>query len=151
MSGSTFQFVVEDGTIVTGANSYVTVAYADSYLIQNHFVWPVWDSLDTAQKELLLAWASRYLDQRATWNGQTSSTWLANPGIVNTVGGFVTYPASYEEYPVIPPQPMRWPRAGVFDIDNNPIPFNVIPLQLMNAVCEMARNFDHDLSSFHCP
>ena len=137
-----FTFTVEDGSIVYGppaSNSYVTVQYADDYLLQNHFVGPMWSSLSISDKQLLLAWATRYLDQRASWNGQTANSFLANPGNANVVGGFVIYPNAYEEFPVLPQQPLRWPRAGVFDIDGNPIPYNVIPIQLQNAVCEMAR------------
>ena len=130
-----FTFIVEDGTIVAGANSYVTVSYADDYIGENKFASPSWNALGTTDKQLMLAWATRYLDQRATWNGQTTATYLANPDSVNVVAGFVTYPSNV----TVPQQPLRWPRANVFDVDKNPIPYNVIPTQLMQATAEMAR------------
>ena len=146
-----FVFVVEDGTIVYGppaANSYVTVEYADDFLSQNHFAAPKWAALTTLEKQLLLSWASRYLDQRATWNGVTTSSWIANPSGVNTIGSFISYPQDYSAYTSVPQQPMRWPRATVFDIDNNPVPWNVIPKQLMDSTCEMARFLiDNDRST----
>lgn len=106
-----FTFLVEDGTGLTGANSYATVAEADDYLVANIHVAPIWAALDTASKEYLLAWASRYLDQRATWNGDR---------MVNTSG-------------------LRWPRTGVYTIDDVLIADDEVPTALKQATIEMAR------------
>lgn len=130
-----FSFVVEDGTIVTGANSYVAVQEASDYLIANQFAYALWSALASTDQQHLLAWATRYIDQRATWNGVTSASYLASPDTINLVQGFVSYPSSV----TIPHQPLRWPRANVYDVDGNPIAYNVIPPQLKQATCEMAR------------
>lgn len=106
-----FTFVVEDGTGLPDANSYVTVEEADDYLIQNIHVFPTWDALDDEDKKYLLSWSSTYLDQKARWNGVK------------------TYPNSG----------LRWPRTGVYDKDGFPIPSDVIPEQLKQATIEMAR------------
>lgn len=104
-------FTVEDGTGLSNSNSYVSVEYADDYLQANMHVWPTWDALSVAEKEYLLIWATRYLDQRVRWNG------------VKTVLDSA----------------LRWPRTGVRDADGNMIDPNTIPPQLKEATAEMAR------------
>ena len=106
-----FTFIVEDGSVVTGANSYVTVEEADDYLVANIHVSAIWSALSTAEKQYLLVWGTRYLDQRAVWNGYKTD---------------VT-------------SPLRWPRTGVYDRDKVLIGINEIPQQLKEAVIEMAR------------
>jgi hypothetical protein len=260
----TFAFTVEDGSIVPSANSYVTVQEADDYIIQNIHAYPAWESLDLVQKQYLLAWATRYLDRRARWNGTPTSSrlggefsgqysspsvagWLYPPvepsqqmpsasalqvntgsptilqittspangilvtgntvtltvefsNIVNVAGGVPTLllndggtaiyqsgsgsqnlvftytvqagqattflaPASaaaiqlngctiadnannnavlvnstlFNASTTPTLQSLRWPRCGVYDQDNRLIPYNVIPSQLKEATCEMAR------------
>jgi hypothetical protein len=130
-----FTFVVEDGTMPAGANSYVSLDFANTYLEANTFAYTPWSALTDQEKQLLLVWSSRYLDQRATWNGIPTSVFLANPYQANVIAGFVSTPALEP----VPTQPMRWPRADAFDVDNVPIPYDVIPIQLQNATCEMAR------------
>lgn len=105
-----FSFVVEDGTGLPNANSYVSLEEADDILITNiHNA--SWNALTDTQKEHLLAWATSLLDAKADWNGQKS------------------YPSSA----------LRWPRKYVVDRDNVPIPANIIPLQLKQATAQYAR------------
>lgn len=111
-----YSFVVEDGTGLNNSNSYVSVQEASDYLIQNQFVYPTWDSLDTSDKQKLLSWATRYLDQRARWNGYKAAETSA----------------------------LRWPRTGVQDADGNCIDSDVIPKQLRDATIEMARYLMQD-------
>lgn len=103
--------IVEDGTIVPNANSFVTVAEADEYLQANIHVWPVWSDLSEESKEALLIWATRYLDQRAIWKGRKTNNTSA----------------------------LRWPRTGVKDADGEWIGDFTIPPQLKQATIEMAR------------
>ena len=106
-----FTFIVEDGSVVTGANSYVSVEEADDYLVANIHVSATWSALSTDEKQYLLVWGTRYLDQRAVWNGyKTDET-----------------------------SPLRWPRTGVYDRDKVLIGINEIPQQLKEGVIEMAR------------
>lgn len=106
-----FTFVVEDGSGLPDATSYLSVGEADDILAMNIHVSSDWAALDTADKERLLAWASRYLDERTKWRGRRMSE---DSGL-------------------------RWPRLGVIDRDGNLIPDDVIPRQLKVATAEMAR------------
>lgn len=106
-----FTFLVEDGTGVPGANSYVSIADADNLLQTNIHASSEWMALSLANKQALLMNASRYLDDRTRWNGTRVS---------ETSG-------------------LRWPRTGVSDRDGFLIPANTIPTQLRFATAEMAR------------
>lgn len=107
----TVTVTVEDGTVVTNANSYVSVAEATSYLSVNPHVSATWVALTSDERANLVIFASRYIDQRAVWRG-----WKTDDDSA-----------------------MRWPRTGVYDRDGILISPNVIPQQLKDAVCEMAR------------
>lgn len=101
-------FVVEDGTGVTDATTYVSLIEANDYLsVKGNF--DEWDALDDAVKEARLMWATRLLDQRATYNGH-----------------------KYGE------GPLRWPRTGVKDCDNIAISYDSIPGALKDATIEVA-------------
>jgi len=105
-------FIVEDGTIVTDANSYVSLTEADAFLT-NSLTRDAWLCLSDDVKEQLLVAASRWLDQQSRWNGtRVSAT-----------------------------SDLRWPRAGVCDRDGLPIAEDSIPVQLRQAVMELASFF----------
>lgn len=59
-------FTTEDGTIVAGANSYVTVAYADTYHDDRGNT--AWTGTD-AVKQAALIKATDYVDQNYDFNG----------------------------------------------------------------------------------
>lgn len=109
-------FIVEDGTGVTNANSYVSIAYADAYSI-GALADSAWAALALDTKEKLLIAASRWLDQHAKWNGTKT---------------FTTAPL---------PNQLRWPRKSVTDCDELPVGENTIPPGLMNAVVDLAHFF----------
>ena len=129
-------FVVEDGTMVPNANSYVTVEDATDYLSANIHASPAWVALTLSDQQALLIWATRYLDSRATWNGIPTSDFLANPTSFNVVGTWAVFPSPGD---IPPQQALRWPRAGARDCDGVPIASNTIPRQLKAATAEMAR------------
>jgi len=131
-----YTFVVEDGSMVPNANSYVDVQTATDYLASNIHVAASWASISTLNQQQLLSWATRYLDQRATWNGTQTSLYLANPAYTNLVDTWASIPAPGTG---VPQQSLRWPRSGVYDVDGNPIESNVIPPALIAATVEMAR------------
>ena len=106
-----FTFTVETGAVVTGANSYVPVAFADDYFEIDPNFFPIWDALETANKQIFLAWATRILDQKVQWRG---------------------YKADEDSA-------LRWPRAGVYDRDKLLIADDEIPEQLKQAVCEVLK------------
>ena len=106
----TFAIVVEDGTGISNANSYVSVAEADDILVTNiHNT--NWFTLTSPDKEKLLVWATRLLNSKAVWYGKKTYTTSALP----------------------------WPRTSVKTKDNDLIGYNVIPHQLKEATAEMAR------------
>lgn len=61
--------VVEDGNGLPTANSYCSADEADDILSVNLYA-TAWTLLDDDDKESLLMWASRTLDQRVKWNGR---------------------------------------------------------------------------------
>lgn len=65
--------VVEDGTVVSGAESYITVAAADTYHSNRGNT--EWDDLDDTTKEQLLRKATDYMTQkyRERWKGDRVS------------------------------------------------------------------------------
>lgn len=105
-----FVFTVETGAGLSGANSYASLDEADDYLIANIHVYPRWTALTDENKESLLAFASRVLDQRTTWLGEKA---VAGSGL-------------------------RWPRTGLTDRDGNDIPATVIPPAVKAATIEIA-------------
>lgn len=107
-----FAFVVETGSGLADATSYVSVAEADDYFaIDPHFA-STWSGIDTTTKEYLLAWSTRILDQKTVWRGVLS---------------------------VPDTQALRWPRTYVYDRDGRMIGIDVIPKQLKEATFELAK------------
>ena len=85
--------IVETGTgLDTAANSYVSLVEADAYVAtMPSLLRDPWLALTlAADRENLLIYSTRVLDQRATYNG--SKTVSASP--------------------------LRWPRSNVFDCDD---------------------------------
>lgn len=106
-----FTFIVEDGTIVANANSYLTVAEADDILVLNFQQNAIWSALDETDKELMLASSTRYLDDNYQWFGQRTE-----PGV----------------------QPLKWPRINMVDCEGNCIGANVIPGELKRAAAQLS-------------
>jgi len=119
--------IVEDGSIVSGAESYVTVAFCDDYFSKRS---PAnnttWSALTTASKEAALRDATDYMLQAYRYH------WLGRR--VNTL------------------QFLDWPRVGVVIEDfvggqsrNGlgsygifQVPFNIVPLEVQKACAELA-------------
>jgi hypothetical protein len=106
-----FVFTVETGSIVAGANSYVSVAEADDYYVIDSNFGAVWTAYTTEKKQSLLAWATRILDQKCSFSGYQSGD----------------------------SQPLRWPRTRVRDRDGVAIAVDAIPTQLKAAVLELLK------------
>lgn len=104
-------FTVEDGSVVAGANSYVTLAYANDYFAIDVNAASTWAALTDPNKELYLQAATRILDQKVKWKGDKVDETSA----------------------------LRWPRTGVYDRDDILIEDTEIPDQLKEVVCEMAK------------
>lgn len=103
--------IVEDGTGVANANSYVTLAEARDYAQNRGVTLPA----DDAAASALLFPAMDYIESfRARYQGRK------------------TYPT--EAHPA--PQALQWPRVGV-SIDGQPWPADMIPAELKAAQSQM--------------
>jgi len=110
-------FEVETGDGSETANSYCTVAYADDYIsIKSNAT--AWLALTDADVEKYLMWATRLLDQRASYAGTK------------------VYPAGA----------LEWPRAYVYDRNDLPVCNDCVPKQIKDATVEIAWNlFENDV------
>lgn len=102
---------VEDGSRVTGANSYVSIADADAYHAARGN--SSWTGEDTAKEAAILR-AMAWLESRP-WKGRPYS------GPV----GFTGY------------QALQWPRVDV-ELEGYAVPWDEIPQGVVNALCEAA-------------
>lgn len=103
--------VVEDGTGLASADSYLSVAGADSYHA-SHGNPSAWSSASTAAKESALQLATQFLD--LTYGGQ----WLG-VRIIETMS-------------------LDWPRYGVTDRDGFVIDSDAVPVQIEHATAYLA-------------
>lgn len=95
--------IVEDGTIVTGAESYISVADADTYLAKFGKD-AVWTTLTEGAKEILLRVSNSYMDTKYYWKGKQATA------------GHTT----------------NWPRSEVY-IEENLLSSITIPEDISNA------------------
>ncbi|MFM7009113.1 MAG: DnaT-like ssDNA-binding protein [Betaproteobacteria bacterium] len=101
--------VVEDGTGLSNANSYVTLQEAEDYLsIKSASAFEIWDA--ELDQENYLMQATRVLDQRAHFTG----------------------------YKTVSTSALRWPRSGVSDRDGVSLSYDVIPNPIKAATIEIA-------------
>lgn len=101
--------VVEDGTGLTNANSYISVAESDDYA-NNTFYVGEWNNLAANKKEVLLINATRFINSFYDFNGEKA----------------------------FPTASLRWPRTGVCDLDGVDISSTIVPAGIKNATSEMA-------------
>jgi len=105
--------IVEDGTIVTDANSYVdpTAAVATDYFAA-HLWATAWTAATADQKAGAVIMATRYIDDLITWKGnRVEST-----------------------------QPRAWPRENIY-LNGDWLADDAIPLDIQHAVLETALAF----------
>ena len=101
--------IVEDGTGMATAESYVSVAAADDYLNKRNRD-TTWTTYTTPQKEGYLRAATEYVDAVCAWKGTVSTV----------------------------DQALGWPRGNVLDKWGRLIASDEIPTQVKNAVAEVA-------------
>lgn len=102
--------IVEDGSVVSGAESYTSVASADTY-IANYLNSSTWVAQATADKERFLRRATQYIDN--------------------------LYGPRFSGIKVGTDQSLDWPRANA-EIEDYTFDSDAIPLQLEHAVAEVA-------------
>lgn len=106
------QFVVEDGSGVSGATSYVAEADADQYFENrpHHTLASIWSAASSAQKQGALVEATAWLDITYVWKGLKVDETYA----------------------------LDWPRSSVYDAEGYAIDIDEIPERLKQAACEAA-------------
>ena len=102
--------VVEDGTGLATANSYLTAVEALAILDVKPTQLAAFSALSAQDQDNYLIWASGWLDDYMDWKGDKT---VATSGL-------------------------RWPRCGVYDCDGILIDENTIPDQLKQATAELA-------------
>lgn len=116
--------IVEDGTIVAGAESYISVADADLYFSNRGNA--TWAALTTTVKEQLLRKGTDYLGQayRLRWKGSRVSADQA-----------LDWPRNYVERDDFEPSQLN----GYSVIGGTTFyPNNIVPTEVKNACAEMA-------------
>ncbi len=103
-------FIVEDGTGLADATSYLSVAEANVILEANPHVYPVWSARGTSDRQKLLVWATRVLDAAVRWYGRKT----------------------------VESSALRWPRTGVVDRDGVALAATVLPPALKLATATFA-------------
>jgi len=101
--------VVEDGTAKTDSNTYISLADAETYFL-GHYYASDWNGATDPNKNIVLAMATRILDQWVTWYGQRATK----------------------------DQALEWPRYGVVDRDGWQFDSNIVPEFLKRATAELA-------------
>jgi hypothetical protein len=105
--------VVEDGSGLANANSYISAADADAFF-DGHVYNSTWLDKATSEKEQALVHATRMLDQQVQWNGSRA----------------------------IAGQALQWPRVNVIDpddVDRDYLASDELPQFLLDATCELAQ------------
>ena len=112
--------IVEDGSGLLNANTFTSLAEANTYH-EAHLHASIWHDMPLEERKAALIQATRVLDEQVEWEG-----WKATSG-----------------------QALRWPRGGVNDRDvGDPasytfygysLPSTIIPVWLKNATSEFAR------------
>lgn len=102
--------IVEDGSVVEGANSYTSLEVANAYhALRGNAAWTGTDGV----KEAALIRATAYIDLR--YRGRFPGTRVEGRE-----------------------QSLEWPRTGATDANGIAIADDEIPIEILNAVCEAA-------------
>ena len=120
----TVEFIVEDGTDVSGANAYVSVEYADAYF-ENKGI-SDWGGLTLTAKQSRIIVATQYIDAR--WFGQFK--------------GDKFYADQTLEFPRD-----EWTRTETDPISGKKTTVPIMPAPLLMAACEYAIAVDGETMS----
>jgi len=104
--------VVETGAVVSGANTFIDVAYVDSYCDLVGSDRSTWDSITTEQREAAIVRAARHHEAR--------------------------YGQEYYGYRKQKNQPMSWPRHNVPGLDGHLVASDTVPDRVKWAQAELA-------------
>ena len=128
-------FLVEDGTGVTDANSYLSVADADTYWGDRvNATSPdgnAWTDASQSEKEGALIEASAYLDATYDWVWNNPPHWQSS---VNPISPLAAYTPLVSE-----DQGLKWPRQAAYDEETYVLQSGV-PQKVKDATAEVALN-----------
>lgn len=99
--------IVEDGTGLSAAESYISVADAITYITAYKGADTIWDASTEAQKEVAARQATQYIDGLYSWKGVVLTS----------------------------TQALDWPREGIYD--ERDLMIEGIPTNLKNATAEV--------------
>lgn len=105
---------VETGSIVSGADAYVSTADADAYFSNLNNT--TWAALSTANKEAAIRAATSFID----------ATYIFRSEIYNAE------------------QPLLWPRVSFYGPSGKYYPPNSVPQVLKDATCELAYEYSQN-------
>ncbi len=119
--------IVEDGTIVTGAESYESVANCDTYWAARASdpLFAAWDAGTTAGQEEALRVSTQEVDaeNESLWKGDKSTA----------------------------SQSLDWPRFNAFDSSGHAWESNEIPTELTSYLCERAARYMDNIATGMIP
>lgn len=115
-----FIFLVEDGTGLSNATSYVSISEASDLLFTDKRRYVPFFASQDSEKESVLSLATTYLDTRYKWEGSKT---------VNDSA-------------------LRWPRTSIEDRDGIVIDSNTLPVNLKHATALLAALMIEDMISF---
>jgi len=102
--------IVETGQIIANANSYVSIATIDAWVLTNPHD-ATWADLTDAEKNGFAVFSCQILNEQISWFGWQSDS----------------------------DQSLDLPRSGMTDRNGNSIDSDEIPTEVQNAQCELAR------------
>lgn len=115
--------IVEDGTIISGAESYESVLNCDTYWAARASdpLFAAWDAGGTPAKEEALRISTQEVDaeQEANWKGDKSTA----------------------------RQDLDWPRFNAFDSSGHAYENDEIPVELMSYICERAARYMDNITT----
>jgi len=100
---------VEDGTVVAGADSYLSLAAADTYH-SSHGSPTAWASATDPAKEAALRYATQWVDGKFQFLGSVADS----------------------------DQVLDWPRQNVWDDEGRSVAADIVPQRVKDATAEMA-------------
>jgi len=100
---------VETGAVVANADSYISLADAETYATERGFG-ATWSGATDPAKEAALRYGTQWIDAEFSWKGELKDD----------------------------DQVLDWPRAGVYDDENRLVSSTAIPRLLKQAVVEAA-------------
>lgn len=117
----TVTIIVEDGSVVSNANSYIDDVAADAILALEPLDLTSWLALTSDNKKRFLIAATRWLDDRVIWKGHRK-----------------TDPDYPNQPTTVTPQKLGWPRKSAYDREGRAISETVVPDEVRRATVLMA-------------